>query len=620
MIRCVIVVFMGLVSIVPAEISFTDVTAGVGLSGVTSGKLAVADYNQDGYLDILVGGNRLFENSGPPDYTFIEITNDIGIGGAPVAGGVFGDYDNDGSVDLFCFAGLGSHEIIWHHRSDGTFEKVTDTVNVFKDTLDTEGAAWGCSTQDGFIDIAAPGFLHFTATGYKGPWPDRFYKNNRDGTFSDKTADAGVGDYPRLAGRAVAWCDFNNDGWQDFYISNYILQPNLLWQNDGDGTFTQVSKTVGVEGHNTSGYFGHTISSAWGDFNNDGYFDLFAANLAHKDPDRGPICDDSYIFKNNGPPDYTFTDIRTTSGIPIHPVGSSQSGYYYDELFDGVDWGDYDNDGFFDLAITQVYNIAFAYSFIYRNNGDETFSDATAEVGSPRVWDGWAPVWFDYNNDGNLDLLVYGSTDYPITAYSVSLFKNSGSGNNWIEIDLEGSDCNRSAIGAVVKVWSGSLGLMRQVEGGTGCGCQNPFRLHFGLGQNAAIDSIAVRWPCGTVDKISPVETNTIVKLVEGGGAIDDQPVPGGHSRPSLLVRPNPAFAPVEIQFTVDKSSEVDLRIYDVRGGVVKTVVSGFHRPDTYRSVWNGLDERNRQVPAGIYFCQLVVDAKKQTTKMLVIK
>jgi hypothetical protein len=510
----------------PSAGYFTDITLECGIGSVSGSKVAWGDYNNDGFEDLLVQGRRLFRNNGPPDWTFTEVSSSAGIGGTSACGGVWGDYNNDNWLDIYANCCGYASDILWMNNGDGTFTDATAAAGSPADTFPSEGVAWGDFDNDGYIDIYVANYENWDLDI---SYPDFLWHNLGDGTFSDWTDSAGVTEAMRS--RGVCWADYDEDSYSDIYVSNYRLMPNHLWDNQGDGTFLDEAFNKGVAGTEFGGYYGHTIGSAWGDLNNDGYMDLFAANLAHKDPPRGPYCDDSYIFINNGPPVYDFTDIRATSGIEIHPVGSTREGYYWDELHDGVSLGDYDNDGDLDICVTQVYDIPFAYSFLWTNSGDETFTDVT-ETEGVRVWNGWAPAWCDFDRDGDLDLVEYGSDTYPIVSGIVHLYKNEMDPGNWFELVLRGDDCNRAAIGTVARLFYGGGQQIRQVEGGTGNSCQNSLGLEFGLGSYETIDSLHLIWPCGRVERVSDIESGLYMTRTETGPWITSSDVTPYHVSP----------------------------------------------------------------------------------------
>ncbi|MEM2870059.1 MAG: PKD domain-containing protein [Thermoplasmata archaeon] len=524
----------------PATVTFTNVSESAGLSGLSANFLAWGDYDRDGDEDLLVQGSRLFRNNGPPGWDFTEVTQAAGLSGS-FTSGTWGDYNNDGWLDFY--AGGTASDKLYRNNGDGTFTDVTVAAGNLRDTFPTTAAGWGDYDRDGDLDLYVANGEDWNG-GNPIYFPDIFYKNNGDGTFTNATISANLseGDHPYY-GRGVAWADFNNDGWLDIYVSNYRLSPNYLYVNNHDGTFTEMGRELGCAGvydpyrywdAQTQRYwgpnYGHTIGSAWADFDSDGDLDLWTTNLVHKYVGpygsgqydiRGYVCDDSKMYKNNGAPFYNFTDIRATCGIPIKPIGGSGV-FQGDELFDGVAWGDFDSDGDLDLWIPQVYDLNYAYSYLYEQdgagNGSCHWTDRAGELGM-RVYNTYAGVWCDYDNDGDLDLLTGGKSPYVGEnqgTYALHLYRNSGNSNSWLKVRLVGRDCNRAAIGARVTVKSGNLTQIREVEGGMGChGSQNSLVQHFGLYNRSSIDWVEVRWPCGRIEKFTGVSVNTTLNITE---------------------------------------------------------------------------------------------------------
>jgi len=202
--------------------------------------------------------------------------------------------------------------------------------------------------------------------------------------------------------------------------------------------------------------------------------------------------DYSQMLRNNGPPDYDFTDVRDETGIDKKPYMSE------DELHFGIAWGDYDNDGDYDMFIPQVKNVDYAYSYFFENNGDGTFTDVSDDVGV-KVWNTDGACWADYNNDGYIDLITEGKEPFENGTYQVRLFRNNGeSGNNWLEVHLEASQSNFASIGARVKVSYNGITMMKEVEGGTaGHAYQHSMIQHFGFGDYQGTVDVEVWWPSG---------------------------------------------------------------------------------------------------------------------------
>jgi hypothetical protein len=497
------------------------------LTGVAGNFFAWGDYDNDGHQDLLVDGKRLFHNDGPPDWTFTEVTARAGIGQSGANTGNWADYDNDGFLDLYCPSGGWSTDysplwdVLWHNNGDGTFTNVTEEAGHVTDTFPSVAAGWGDYDRDGFVDLYVANYENASMSSY---YPDVFWKNNGDGTFTNVTVAAGVDETadPK-PGRGVSWCDFNNDGWSDIYVSNYRLKANYLYQNDRDGTFTDVAAARGVMGEpnfrppNT--YYGHSVGAAWSDINDDGNFDLWVTNLAHKDPVRGPICDDSELYVSGGSlNNYNFTNQRSTSGIPSKRILGGE-----DELFVGCCWGDFDNDGYEDLFIPQIYNdVTYAYSFLYHNNGNNTFTDVSNQSGV-RVWDTYGGSWCDYDEDGDLDLITGGKGEADINGtHEVHLYKNllnEKSSSTWLELRLNGVQSNRAAIGARIYATPHGNGTsvrsgMREVQGGMGPhSMQNSMVVHFGFPDDPSYVNVSILWPSGTVQDLDFFASNKVNHL-----------------------------------------------------------------------------------------------------------
>ena len=414
---------------------------------------AWTDFDLDGWVDVVAGGT-LYKNNNGNLQTF------SGSGFVKVREGIFGDYDNDGWPDFYSHGGT-----LLHNNEGMSFTNKWAKMAELPDLRATFGVVFGDFDGDSFLDIYA-GNYEKTFSGY---YADYLLMNNAGQSFTlawTQTNDGVIsGGQPRPA-RGVTAADFDEDSDLDVYVSNYRLEPNALWQNDGQGNFSDVAVSHGA----TAGY-GHTIGSAIGDFDNDGHLDIFAGNFSH--PGQPP----AKFLRNTG-----------SAGGFTFQVMNELSGEDWQESYASPAAADYDNDGDLDLYFTTVYG--GNYPRLYRNDGNWNFSNVTDSEGlggQPSTYQG---AWADYDNDGDQDLLTAGT-----------LYRNDTTGNNWLKIELvgDGNKVNMSAIGTIVRVDAGGQTLTRHVETGTGEGNQNDPTLHFGLGSVNAPVSVEITWPDGTV-------------------------------------------------------------------------------------------------------------------------
>ena len=503
--------------------------------------LAFFDYDHDGWLDIyLTNGDRL-DAHWPPgkaptsrlyknnrDGTFTDVTAKSGLARTGWQTGVcVGDYNNDGWDDLFCC--FWGNNILFHNNGDGTFTDVTHKAG-----LHQKEVRWGAGCtfldydRDGYLDLFVCNYIKLDpekipsadATHYcqwkgvpimcgpRGLPADTniLYRNNGDGTFTDVSEKAGIlKTGPRYSITAVSY-DFNNDGWPDIYVA-VDSEPSILFQNNHDGTFTDVAVMANCA-YSDSGHEQAGMGIAVADYDCDGWFDIFKTNFAD---------DTCNLYHNNG--DGTFSDVTFAAGVGVN------SRY--------VAWGcgfiDYDNDGCPDILQVNghVYPEIDKYDFdqkfknprlVYKNLGDGHFKDVSSEMG-PGVSEHYSSrgaAFGDYDNDGDMDALILNMNDLP------SLLRNDGgSKQNWIKFKLVGSKCNRTAIGARVRVLTGKHIQMDEVHSGASVMSQSDLRLHFGLGKAEMADSIEVKWPTTQkVERFTRVKANQILTIREGDGII----------------------------------------------------------------------------------------------------
>ena len=503
--------------------------------------IAFFDYDHDGWIDIYVTNGSRLNAHWPPgeaptthlyknnrDGTFTDVTATSGIGRSGWQTGVcVGDYDNDGWDDLFCT--FWGRNILFHNNGDGTFTDVTKKAGLYQ-----EKGRWGtgCSfldyDRDGHLDLFVCNFVALdpdhppsrddaafcqwkgmpTMCGPRGLPGDTniLYHNNGDGTFTDVSEKAGIlKPGPRYSITSVSY-DFDNDGWPDIYIA-VDSEPAMLLQNNRNGTFSEVAVMAGCA-YNSDGHEQAGMGLGVADYDCDGWFDIFKTNFAD---------DTSDLYHNNG--DGTFTELSFNSGIGIN------NKY--------VAWGcgfiDYDNDGWPDIiqvnghVYPEVDKYNFGESFknprlVYKNLGNGKFRDVSAEMGPgiTETFSSRGAAFGDYDNDGGMDVLVLNMNDLPSLLHNVG-----GNKQHWIKLKLIGTQCNRTAIGARARVITGKHFQMDEVNSGTSVMSQNDLRLHFGLGTAEVVDMIEVKWPTTwKVERFTRIAANQILTIREGAGIV----------------------------------------------------------------------------------------------------
>ena len=536
----------------PRQVQFRDVTAKAGLKAIivsggntknyvleVNGSGACwFDYNGDGYMDLYLvngsslaamqkgataheGRNYLFRNDG--DGTFTDVTQAAHVKGAGWGFGcVAADYDNDGRADLLV-TNFG-HNLLYHNNGNGTFTDVAEKAGVAGGSIWHTGAAFADYDGDGLLDLYVVGYLDFDLQhpelksceyrgvavhacgplGYRGA-PDALYRNNGDGTFTDVTASAGVADKSLYFGFAVVFEDLNGDGKPDIFVGN-DSNPNYLYINQGDGTFKESGVSSGAA-FNADGKEMSSMGVAVGDYDHDGRMDLFVTTFAN----------DNYVLLHNEGNGF-FADHSYQTGIGEATIPH-------------LGWAtfflDFDNDGWIDLfaanghvypevdgKLTETYRQPLQ---LFRNMGASKFREVSGETGlSAMPWrSARGGAFCDYDNDGDLDVLVSNIDDRPQLLQNVN-----GNPGNWLTLQLIGTKSNRDAIGARVKVEAGALVQYDHVRtGGSYLSGSDP-RLHFGLGQNGAANRIEILWPSGAEEHLSHIPVNQVLTIREGSGIV----------------------------------------------------------------------------------------------------
>jgi hypothetical protein len=484
----------------------------------SGGGAAFLDYDQDGYIDLYIcsgtwleglsegpepdklPGNHLYRNR--QDGTFEDVTNKAGVGGPWYSMGVtVGDFNNDGYPDIYvCNYGP---NVLLKNNGNGTFSDVTGHANVGggEDKFSV-GAAWLDYDNDSFLDLYVGNYVDFdpeykyfyAPDGFPGPMAydsqkDILYHNKGDGTFEDVTESMGIID---IDGRAmgVGAADYDMDGFVDIYVANdHTL--NYLFHNEGGKKFTDVGIMSGTA-FSQAGEAAVSMSVDFADFNNDGLLDMF-------------VSDDTYcsLYKNEG--NGVFSDKSYTSGLATvcaQFVGWSSS------------FVDYDNDGDVDIFKTNgaLKHLYGQEDQLLENIGGEKFVDVSLERGEyfKKEYVGRGACIGDYDNDGDMDVLVVNLNDS-----CRFLRNNKGNQNNWLILNLIGTSSNRDGIGARIKISSGGREQIAQKKSTTGYLSQNDPRIHFGLGKSEIVERIEIIWPSGKVQVLENISANQILEVKE---------------------------------------------------------------------------------------------------------
>ena len=517
--------------------TFVDVTEAAGIhfkhnKGTTEHKHIIEtmgsgvvffDYDSDGDADLYFVnsgsvphenpqtlGNILYRNEGNGRFTDVTEISGIGDRGYGMAASA-ADIDNDGDLDLYV-ANFGQDKL-YRNNADGTFTDITEAAGI-DNTLWSIAAVYLDFDVDGDLDIFVVNYLVYELSmpvstykgvvGYGHPrsyegTPDVLYRNNGDGTFTNIAETAGI--INSVEGRgmaAVAW-DYDQDGLPDIYVAN-DTNRNFLYHNNGDGTFTDESIFIGV-GYDERGVAEGSMGVDAADYNGDGWFDLIVAN-----------SEKATLYKNEE--GLFFTDATADSGLeqPTLPfVGFSP-------LF-----LDYNNDGHLDMFCanghpqdiieTLMGNETYAQrDQIFHNNGDGTYTDVSVTAGAyfsePLV--GRAAATADYDNDGDPDIVVMNSNQR-----AVLLRNDGGNSNNWLGLKLVGTQSNRDGIGAKVTVTAGNMTQIREVKSGSSYASGSDTRLLFGLGENRIVEKVSIVWQSGTTQELEGVAVNQILTIVE---------------------------------------------------------------------------------------------------------
>ena len=502
--------------------------------------VAIFDYDNDGWPDIFIVNGTKLEGFAPGkaprshlyhnnhDGTFTDVTEKAGLTHTGWGQGVcVGDYDNDGFEDLYVT--YYGKNVLYRNNGNGGFTDVSEKAGVAGN-----GKNWGTGCafvdydRDGKLDLIVANYVDYdSATAlapgerpscmWKGvpvmcgprglPWAKNIlYHNLGNGTFEDVTKKANIDKTNGHYAFSVSTLDYDDDGWPDIFVA-CDSTASILYHNNHDGTFTDIAVAAGCayseNGHEQAG-----MGVAVADYDCDGWFDIFKTNFSD---------DTCNLYHNNG--DGSFTDVTFPSGIGVNNRYVAW----------GCGFADFDNDGWPDIMqinghvypeIDQQHTTETFKNprLLYKNLGNGRFEDVSTQMGPgiSQQFSSRGAAFGDYDNDGDIDALILNLNDPP------SLLRNDGGNKqNWIKIKLIGTQCNRTAIGARVRVVTGKHAQMNEVHSGSSVMSQSDLRLHFGLGKAATVDMIEVKWPTTQkIEKFMQVKVNQILTIREGSGIV----------------------------------------------------------------------------------------------------
>ncbi|MDQ1408338.1 MAG: enediyne biosynthesis protein [Acidobacteriaceae bacterium] len=510
----------------------------------TSGGVGLFDCDDDGRLDmILINGSTVerYRAGGDPlvtlyhqqaDGAFKDITAEAGLTRRGWGMGVaVADYDNDGKLDLFVTGFGGS--ALYHGLGNCKFEDVTEKAGVGGSGFMT-GAAWGDYDRDGFVDLFVSRYSHLDMNNLPqfgsnkfcrfktimvqcGPWglegeSDFLYHNRGDGTFEEVSVKAGVHDQIGYYGLGVMWVDYDDDGWPDLLVANDSV-PNYLYDNNRNGTFTDIGMLSGVALSGEGMELGN-MGVDWGDYDHTGRLSFFVTHFEEQP---------NSLYRNRGP--QGFDDVSWTSSVgqPSYPYVGWGAGFF-----------DMDNDTWLDIFVAnghvypQIDTLETGPRYrepllLHRNNRDGTFDAVSKEAGLAALplHSRRGAAFGDVFNTGNVDVLLLNVGEPP------SLLKNTNvSSYHRVLFRLIGTKSNRAAIGARVTVRAAGVKQFHEVHGGGSYLSQNDLRLHFGLGTAKKMDTVEIRWPNGTVETLHNIASDNVYTIVEGAGIRDTKALP----------------------------------------------------------------------------------------------
>ena len=490
------------------------------------GGAAFFDADGDGDVDLYVTNGSRFAGFPPGQHpanylyrneggSFEDVATHVGVGDTSWSMGcAVADYDNDGNLDLYV-TNFGRNRL-YRNRADGTFEDATSATGVGDRRWGT-GCTFGDYDRDGDVDLYVANYVDFTLDYqstipcqwknipvYCGPRglpaaADILYRNEGDGTFADASKSAGINEL--YYGMAAGFADLDDDGWPDLFVANDST-PNQLYHNQTDGTFTEVALLAGVA-YSGEGVKQGCMGLALSDYENDGLIDILATNFADEH---------NVLYRNSG--GLFFTDVSYLSRVA--GTGSRQVAW-------GTAFFDYDNDGDRDLFVANGHTYPEAdlpqanssyreKNLLFENRGDGRFDDVSTKAGPGlairEVSRGTCLA--DYDQDGDVDLFVLNLNSPP------TLLRNEGGNkNNFLQIRPEGTRSNRAGIGARIAISAAGRRQFAQVLSGGSYLSHHDLKVHFGLGSSTLVETLTVQWPSGAVQTLRDVPANQVLVVRE---------------------------------------------------------------------------------------------------------
>jgi len=563
------IIFLTFTFSVVAQISFTESSTSQSInvshgSYILPAGISFFDFNNDGWDDLTFASQ-----DGDPIYVFQNNSGFLSLINLN-----FTDYqndtrqinwvdiDNDGDNDLFIVSNNASNRL---YLNDGNmnFTDITILSGISTTLFNSWGGAWGDYNNDGFLDL----FLsnRAIATGH----PNILYRNNGNNTFTDVSISAGISNENHIT-FCASFFDFNNDGWQDIYMANdRFITSNILYKNNGNGTFSDVSVSSGTD------LSIDAMSTTIDDYNNDGWLDIYITNTSSG----------NYFLENNG--DETFTNVANSNGT----------------LFESVAWGavflDADNDTDLDLYVsgmTDGTNGKLPSAF-YENQGDDNFAIPSGAGFDSDTAPSFSNAIGDINNDGLPDISVLNRE--PSDNF---LWMNTNTdGNNWLKVTLEGTSSNRMGIGSWIEISLGGDKQYRYTLNGEGYTSQNSGSEFFGLGNNTTVDYVKATWLSGVEDVLYNVSANQKLHIVESSTLSDTD-----NDIESIALFPNPSKGNVTVRTSLNN---YEVNLYNILGA---SMYSESNLSNTTNFNFGNLI-------SGIYLMK-IISPQGETTKKIIIR